>query len=62
MRFVTLSKKMLNSFHKIVMLAEKSLSWSSTIKWSHFFYHYTATLAVVYTQAESVIIQPTMHL
>ena len=28
--FVTLSTKMLNSLEKIVMLAEKSLSWSST--------------------------------
>jgi len=31
------------------MLAEKSLSWSSTTQWSYFFYHYAATLAVGYT-------------
>ena len=39
--------------NKIVMLPEKSLSWSSTIYEAIFFYDYTATLAVVCTQAES---------
>ena len=53
-RFVTLlSTKMLNSLEKIVMLAEKNLSWCSTAQWSHFFYHYAATLGVIYTQAKS---------
>ena len=31
---------------KIVMLAEKNLSWSSTTQWSNLSYQYAATLAV----------------
>ena len=47
MRFVTC--EMLNSLEKIVILAEKSMSWSSSTYWSHFFYLYAATLAVACT-------------
>ena len=52
-RFVTLLSKKMEMLNKIVMLPEKSLSWSSTIYEAIFFYDYTATLAVVCTQAES---------
>ena len=37
------------TINSIVILAEKSLSWSSTSHMEPFFYHYAATLAVGYT-------------
>ena len=33
---------------KIVMLAEKKLSWSSTTQWSNLSYQYAATLVVAH--------------
>ena len=55
MRFVTLlSTKVLNSLVKVVMVGEKSLSWSGSMQWSHLPHQYTAIYSGCCTSRQSL--------